>query len=509
LLKKKRGKPMEEKKIIVENEKSSNQFMIKALFVLAFMQFPLGFALALGGILQVPPINFIANFTILVSVIFILKYFIKKALFVTKLKYIILAFLLINISLANINYGNDVSMQLTWLIPTIVSCLYFDKRLTPIVAGASLFSAILVARLSPIFERANKPDDLLITLAFLCIVITFLLIIMVRRIYGIFSSLVDAEERNRLMERLDKVFRQSQEAAGQLNSTAGSFAVAFEQVGETINQIAINTNIVSQNVEEVLAQTGSAQEVMLRIVDTSEEVNFHANMVGQNVNISMDRINNTLSGIEKSLGNLAGINEMIRDVSVTVAELSRSSKEIKEINIVMDRISKQIRLLALNTTIEAARAGVQGRSFGVIADELSKFSRNIEEWSGSINGIISYIEGVIGKVVANVEGIQKVSDQELSSSHRAQEELREIRNIATESKLAVENLGEMVRGQVKKIREIPETFMVIYSAIEEITSSSQSTSASSEETAAATEELKDRANDLQSLAETLKKTMNT
>ena len=501
---------MNEKKIFIEeNEKSSNQFMINALIVVAIMQFPLGFILALVGVLQAPPVMFIVNFTILVPVIFILRYFIKKELFVTKLKYIFLAFLIINICLANISYGNDVSMQLTWLVPIIVSCLYFDKRLTPIVAGASLFSAIFVALLSPILNKPNKPADLMTTIAFLCILITFLLIIIVRRINGIFSSLVDAEEKNRLMQRLDEVFKQSQEVAGNLNSTADSFAVAFEQVGDAINHIAINTNTVTQNVEEVMAQTESAQEVMLKIVAASEDVNSHANVVGLNVNISMDQINNTLSGVEKSLGNLVGINEMIRDISVTVTELSRSSKEIKEINNVMDRISKQIRLLALNTSIEAARAGEHGRSFGVVADELNKFSRNIKEWSSSINGIISYSEGVIGKVVANVEGIQKVSDQELSSSRQAQEELREIRNITTESNLAVENLGEMVREQMKKIREIPETFMVIASAIEEISTSSQSTSASSEETAAATEELKDMAKSLSSLAETLKNTMDT
>lgn len=500
---------MEEKKHIVENEKSSNQFMIKTLFVLAFMQFPFGFFLAMGGILQVPLANFIVNFIIIMPIIFILKYFIKKELFMTKLKYFILGFLVINISMANITYGNDISMQLTWLIPSIASCLYFNKLLTPIVAGISLMAALIVSLVSPILERANKPSDLLITHVFLCVLIAFLLIIIVRRIYGVFSSLMDAEKKNLLMERLDKILKQSQEVAAQLNSTADSFAVAFEQVGESINHIAVNTNIVSQNVEEVMAQTENAQELILGLVATSEEVNTRANMVGQNVNVSTDRINNALAGIEKSLGNIAGINEMIRSISTTVTELSQSSREIKEINILMDRISKQIKLLALNTAIEAARAGAHGRSFGVISNEISKFSEDIEEWSGRINEIISYIEGIISKVVSNVEGIQKVSDQELSSSHQSQEELREIWNITSESKHAVVNLGEMVRGQMKMIREIPETFKVISTAIEDITSSSQSTSASSEETAAATEELKGMAQNLQKLAEILKKTINT
>ncbi|HHU50777.1 MAG TPA: methyl-accepting chemotaxis protein [Firmicutes bacterium] len=493
-----------EKNFLIENEKSSNRFVVRIFWGLAFIQFPIGFFLAKIGALMVNPIFFLINFPIMVPIILIFHYLLKKDLLNTKLKYFSMIFLLFNICMATVTYGNDIAIQLAWLFPTIASCLYFNAPLTASTAIGSIILASIISRISPILDKPNEPTDLLATLILLSFFVLIMLFIIVRRTSLIFNSLMDAEERNRLMERLNKVLTQSQAVAYELNSSADQFAVASEQVGQSVGQIAESTNIVSQNVEEVMGQTNETSSIILDIVNTSEEVATHSNNVGNKINQSIPRISNAVTIISNSLSNMTTINDKMGAIAETTTELYDRSQEIKEINEVMNKISKQIRLLALNTAIEAARAGVHGRSFMVISEAIRDFSKNVEEWNAKVSEQVSCMEEVISKFVADVHEIQGITSNEYDASMAAQKELGDILRINEENNESIMILGEMVKEQLQKIRQIPKAIQVISAAINEITQSAESNAAASEETAAAMEELIASAENLKVMAETLK-----
>jgi|GEM_PF-3879016 len=82
-----------------------------------------------------------------------------------------------------------------------------------------------------------------------------------------------------------------------------------------------------------------------------------------------------------------------------IAQLNQSSEQINEIVQLIEKISQETKLLALNAKIEAARAGSSGVGFGVVANEVKELS---EQTKKSVLRIAEQIKGVR-------ENIQKVS----------------------------------------------------------------------------------------------------
>ncbi|WP_289847635.1 methyl-accepting chemotaxis protein [Colwellia sp. D2M02] len=64
------------------------------------------------------------------------------------------------------------------------------------------------------------------------------------------------------------------------------------------------------------------------------------------------------------------LNQAVNSAAEQIQSLEHKAKEIQNITDVIDAISGQTNLLALNAAIEAARAGEQGRGFAVVADEV-------------------------------------------------------------------------------------------------------------------------------------------
>jgi len=163
---------------------------------------------------------------------------------------------------------------------------------------------------------------------------------------------------------------------------------------------------VSENLKQIAAasvqlEDGSNNQAA-SIEETSSSLEEITSMTKQNSDNS-DVANSAMVTANDVLGKSI---EIMSNLTISMDELSVSSKETQKIVKTIDEIAFQTNLLALNAAVEAARAGEAGAGFSVVAEEVRNLALRSAEAARSTAGLI---DNTVNKINIGSELVSKTS----------------------------------------------------------------------------------------------------
>ncbi|KAB2824416.1 methyl-accepting chemotaxis protein [Aliivibrio finisterrensis] len=219
---------------------------------------------------------------------------------------------------------------------------------------------------------------------------------------------------NAFLEKLQFTIKDVAQSSDELSNVAARSSVIASESKEGSDVQFKEVDMVATAVEE-LTQTASL------VVDHSTLAADAAKQAESASNQGKELILTTESVIQSLVANM--------EKAVPVAqELESNSINITTILSVIEGISEQTNLLALNAAIEAARAGEQGRGFAVVADEVRQLASRTGDSVDEIRTVIEQLQSGTKSVVSaitegntialdgastiklSVESLQQISD---------------------------------------------------------------------------------------------------
>ncbi|MEL6854518.1 MAG: GAF domain-containing protein, partial [Cyanobacteria bacterium J06607_13] len=282
---------------------------------------------------------------------------------------------------------------------------------------------------------------------------------------------------NAIVENLSQVVTQVKASAMQVNDSLGKNEGAIRVLASEAEQQAAQTT-------RTLASVGSMTTSIQQVAQQAQEAAAVAKTASETA---------TLGGeaMELTVSNIMSLRQTVGQTAKKVKRLGESSQQITKAVLLINQISQQTNLLAINAGIEAARAGEDGQGFAAVAEEVSELASRSASATEEIERIVEAIQRETGDVV---EAIEQSTSQVVEGTRRVEDAKASLTQILSGS----QKMDELARQISEATSSQVATSSTVSALMEEIAQLAQRTSESSQQVAKALDETLSVSQSLQS-----------
>ena len=260
------------------------------------------------------------------------------------------------------------------------------------------------------------------------------------------------------------------ETAQFISSITNSTSSTVRQSDDLVS----NMNVTRQNIDNITTAIASVQGDINEQATGVEESSASAEQIMGNIRALNSAIETQASGVtqssaavEEMVANIASVTQILEKNTSVVQELAdaaekgqnqvhnavktaedvlQQSSGILQASSVIQTISSQTNLLAMNAAIESAHAGEAGKGFAVVAEEIRKLAEQSGTQSKAIDVNLKTLSEAISKITTDIRIVQAAFTNIYDLSQKVQEQESVISNAMEEQNSGNQQVLEAMRA---------------------------------------------------------------
>lgn len=296
-----------------------------------------------------------------------------------------------------------------------------------------------------------------------------------------YLSVKSGDEYETVFENINEVKRSVQKDFIGFNAIVDEMYTFNKSVTEIAETMQETSDDITGVLEEVaVAATTQAEDTENSVTILNESIR-NVTRISDTSQDNKDKIEAAMINLESSFHNVHQTTKEINSVMDKFKKIQMNSKELHnnaqgmtEIVSIVSSIAKQINLLALNASIEAARAGDAGKGFAVVAEEVRRLSTETNQAVEEINRDLTEFMGSIEGVVNDIDTQYNVLETESNK-------LTDAVNNSSQSNDNLKAVSDLMIRTSKELKEEADNISSIFDNMHSLAAIAQENSAATEE----------------------------
>jgi len=280
---------------------------------------------------------------------------------------------------------------------------------------------------------------------------------------------------------IDEVARTMSELSGSIEDTS----LAITQLSSAVRQIAENVEILSSAAEETAASTAEISASVKEVEANAKQSVSLAEAVAADA----ERLG--MRSIEKTIEGMGRIESNARQTAEVVNRLGERAESIGSILTVIEDITDQTGLLALNAAILAAQAGEHGKGFAVVATEIRELANRTASSTKEIGQLITSVQEESREAVEAMKQGVGIVEEGTRLSADAGLALRKILERADQSRDMSRSINKAAVEQARGIKQVSEAVYKISEMTHQIAKAVQEQKSGSDQIARASDKMRE------------------
>lgn len=228
-------------------------------------------------------------------------------------------------------------------------------------------------------------------------------------------------------------------AAKLLNTSVSEIFTAISQLVSAGSETAVAVSETTSTIEEVKQTSNLTHEKAKAVSENAQQV-AQISQTGK-------------ASIQETNENMVHIQSRMESIAESMMQLSEQTQAISSIIETVDDLAQQSNLLAVNASIEAEKAGEQGKGFRIVAQEIKNLATQSKQATHRVREILSDVQKATSMAVMETEEGHKVVNFGVKKSEETEESISKLSNSISEAAHAAIQIAASSQQQLLGIEQ--------------------------------------------------------